>query len=201
VEPSSKDANDSIIIKCLPRNSSELLLLLELNHPDIRSDPWNPTPHILCAVERGDQVFLCIQRLIEFDRPSFKTVANYIDFFRQSLEVSPSVFLVITQQCNSHDNFQGLTFLHEHKVAQLCCSDPRSLMVDLGICPSAVTQFDRALYPVRYYYVNFSEARRFHSSDVRPFRQDVQDFGEMIDRMLTDVRDPFSRRSCPDIGD
>lgn len=92
VEPSTETSTDSVMIKYLPRTSSELFLLLELNHREVRADPWNPVPHILCAVERGDRVFLCMQRLVEYDQPPLKTIANYIDLFRQLLEVRLPVF-------------------------------------------------------------------------------------------------------------
>lgn len=87
VEPSSPAARDSLMIKRLPRTSPELHILLELNHSELRTDPWNPAPHILCAVERKDMVYLCMERLNPYDEPPFKTVANYIDFFKQVLEV------------------------------------------------------------------------------------------------------------------
>jgi hypothetical protein len=80
------------MIKCLPRTSTELLILLELNNKESRHDPWNPAPHIICAVERGDNVFLCMERLMEYNQPPFRTVANYIDFFRQVLEVGTHPF-------------------------------------------------------------------------------------------------------------
>jgi hypothetical protein len=80
-------SSHTLMIKCLPRTSPELFLLLELNQPDYRQDPWNPTPHILCAVERGNHVFLCIHQLVQFNSPPFKTIANYIDFISQALEV------------------------------------------------------------------------------------------------------------------
>ena len=87
IDPSSADTRDSIMVRRLPRTCKELLLLLELNHSELRHDPWNPTPHILCAVERGDEVYLCMEPLIKYNLPPFRTVANYIDFFRQTLEV------------------------------------------------------------------------------------------------------------------
>jgi len=169
VEPSSKDAHDSIMIKCLPRTSTELIILLELNHNESRHDPWNPAPHILSAVERDDNVFLCMERLIEYNQPPFKTVANYIDFFRQTLE--------------------GLTFLHEHHIAQLCCSDPNSIMVDIstGTSTSSIEHFDRTIYPVRYYYTDFSRAVKFNSSANDEFAADIRDCGIMISRLLANV--------------
>jgi hypothetical protein len=76
------------MIKRLQRSSSELRLLLELNLPGIRDDPWNAAPHILATVERADNVYLCVKRLSEYNQPPFVTVAHYIDFFRQILEVN-----------------------------------------------------------------------------------------------------------------
>lgn len=70
-----------LLIKCLPRSSKELLILLEINHPEMREDPWNAAPHILRAVERDEDVYLCMDSLVEFDQPPMRTVANYIDFF------------------------------------------------------------------------------------------------------------------------
>jgi hypothetical protein len=94
--PTSKFNNPSghgpwLMIKQLPRSSQELLMLLELNHPDSREDTWNHVPYILSAVERNDRVYLCIQGLCKYDNPPLTTVAQYIDFFRQVLEVNPQI--------------------------------------------------------------------------------------------------------------
>lgn len=83
------------MIKRLQRSSSELRLLLELNRPVIREDPWNAAPHILATVERADHVYLCLKRLSEYNQPPLVTVAHYIDFFRQILEVFYSPFLYV----------------------------------------------------------------------------------------------------------
>jgi hypothetical protein len=80
------------MIKCLLPTSPELSLLLELNHADLRQDPWNPAPHILCALERGNKVYVFMERLMEYDQPPLKTVANYIDLFRQILEVCQPIY-------------------------------------------------------------------------------------------------------------
>ncbi|KIJ94484.1 hypothetical protein K443DRAFT_683720 [Laccaria amethystina LaAM-08-1] len=186
-----------LLIKCLPRSSKELLVLLEINHPELRQDPWNAAPHILCAVERDEDVYLCMDPLVEFDQPPMRTVANYIDFFRQILE--------------------GLTFLHEHRIAGLSCAEPSSYMVDLSsgrttTSPSTpaselhenpVVYFDRTAFPVRYYFVNFTNAQRVSSRKdsssspaspadenslfSSPFKKDVQECGTMIDNMLINV--------------
>ena len=109
---------------------------------------------------------------------------------------------------------QGLTFLHEHRIAGLSCSEPSSYMVDLSsgrtttspstpaseLHESPVMYFDRTAFPVRYYFVNFTNAQRvssrkdYSSSPVSPadgnslfscpFKKDVQECGTMIDNML-----------------
>lgn len=66
-------------------------------------------------------------------------------------------------------------------------------------------QFDRFKYPVRYYFANFTDATRVHhepkstgsspssgrepqtSRPECPYRQDVQNTGEMFNRLLEDV--------------
>ncbi|KAJ7185872.1 hypothetical protein C8R46DRAFT_1185470 [Mycena filopes] len=171
VAASTPEANDSMMIKCLPASSTELLILLRLNHADFRQDPWNPAPHILCAVTRDDRVFLCFQRLVEFNQPPLQIVSNYIDFFRQVLE--------------------GLTFLHEHSIAQLSCLDLASYMVDLGPTTSSasdsVESFDRTRYPVRYYFTNLENAVEFASRTDPAFHKDVEDCAVMMGELAASV--------------
>ena len=88
--PKSRQITDvfpPIMVRRLPRSSQELLLLLELNHPDFRDDPWNPVPHTHSGIQRDGEVYLCMQGLFEYNEPPLLTVAHYIDFFRQILEV------------------------------------------------------------------------------------------------------------------
>ncbi|KAJ6478793.1 hypothetical protein C8R47DRAFT_1050896 [Mycena vitilis] len=167
VAASSSEANDSLMIKCLHCSSDELLMLLRLNHRDMRQDPWNPVPHILCAVSRDERVFLCMQRLVEFNQPPLQTVSNYIDFFRQVLE--------------------GLTFLHEHRLAQLSCLNLQSYMVDLGPTTSSASAFDRTRYPVRYYFTNLADACEFERRGGPAFQKDVEDCAVMMDRLAAAV--------------
>ncbi|KAJ7109642.1 hypothetical protein C8R43DRAFT_1079702 [Mycena crocata] len=157
-----------MMIKCLHHSAPELLILLRLNHRDLRQDPWNPAPHILCAVPRDEHVFLCMQRLVEFNKPPLQTVSNYIDFFKQVLE--------------------GLTFLHEHSIAQL---SPLDLMVDLGPTTSSaadcIESFDRSRYPVRYYFTNLSNAREFDGRADPAFPKDVADCANMMEQLADKV--------------
>jgi len=76
-------------------------------------------------------------------------------------------------------------------------------MVAVGVCPTLTEHFDRALYPVRYYYVDFSKAVRIdHSAkSISPFREDVKDCGLLIDKILADVRpSPHLRHPFPVVG-
>ncbi|KNZ78490.1 hypothetical protein J132_00670 [Termitomyces sp. J132] len=161
------------MVKCLTRNSAELYLILELNHKELRSDPWNPIPHLRGSIERDDNVYLCMERLNPFDQPPFKTVSNYIDFFRQILE--------------------GLTFLHELQIANLTFHDPTCFMVDLSSAPStceSLVDFDRTEYPVRYYFTNLHHAKKYDDillseESASVFTHDIQECGTMIEKMLT----------------
>ncbi|KAF9443986.1 hypothetical protein P691DRAFT_678459 [Macrolepiota fuliginosa MF-IS2] len=240
---SSSPFGPPLMIKRVLRDSTELSILLDLNSADLRHDPWNPCPHILQVVDhdpKSPYLYLCMERLTEYNTPPMSTVAQYIDFFRQVLE--------------------GLSFLHEHKLVGFSCFDPSSYMVDLSSGPhsntastvsllpaatshgqvqdtstpskslsglrdhaqhrhhrhhnsqtSGVQSFDRSIYPVRYYSVNFSHTRRVEDdTSVRdrtastpppsflskhplppkqlcPFKQDVQDLGLMIERVLSDL--------------
>jgi len=85
------------MVKRIPRGSTELAVIFDLHSVDLRQDPWNPCPHVLQTIDHGpasQHVYLFMERLNEFNAPPMKTVAQYIDFFRQILE--------------------GLSFLHEH---------------------------------------------------------------------------------------
>ena len=170
-----------LMIKRLQRSSPELRLLLELNRPGIRDDPWNAAPHILAAVERADNVYLCLKRLSEYNQPPLVRVIHYIDFFRQILEVFYSLFLYAL--CfTKRATIKGLSSLHERCIAGLSCADPSSYMVDLSSAPltSAIfshdpdaglgsigpQQFDRVSYPVKYYLVNYTNASYIHKKSI-----------------------------------
>jgi len=94
-EPSPLSARDSVMIKCLARDSLELHILVELNHSERRHDPWNPAPHVRGIAERDGRAFVVMERLTAYDDPPFKTVANYVDLFRQILEVRVAGFILL----------------------------------------------------------------------------------------------------------
>jgi len=217
------------MVKRIPRGSTELAVIFDLHSVDLRQDPWNPCPHVLQTIDHGpasQHVYLFMERLNEFNAPPMKTVAQYIDFFRQILE--------------------GLSFLHEHQFAGFSCADPNSFMVDLSSSlglnngsytslpartmmsqgqerdPSTTPKgfktgdrhhhrhliqsidaadFDRSIYPVRYYFVNFTRTRRIqrgssdrltvslpsYSERTSPFKQDVKELGTLLERLMTDM--------------
>lgn len=85
--------------------------------------------------------------------------------------------------------------MHELNITKLSFHGPSSCMVDLSSAPSLLpTNFDRTLYPVKYYFTDLSLATKFDissSSDARPweaeFRHDVQECALKIDQLLTYV--------------
>ncbi|KAF5363876.1 hypothetical protein D9756_000061 [Leucocoprinus leucothites] len=132
----------ALMIKRISRDSTELSILSDLNSADLRQDPWNPCPHILQVVDHdptSNHLYLCMERLSEFNAPPMSTVAQYLDFFRQILE--------------------GLSFLHERDLYGFACSDPNSYMVDLSsglhsnngssvsLCPAGTTSRGRRQDP------------------------------------------------------
>jgi hypothetical protein len=76
------------MVKRLQRLSEEVSILVELNRPQVRTDPWNPAPYLLRLSNRGDSVYLLLERLQPYDKPPLQTIGNYIDLIRQILEVT-----------------------------------------------------------------------------------------------------------------
>ena len=129
------------MVRIIPQVSEELRLLNELNQSSHRADPWNPAPYLLCTFERDEtDVCACFEHLTPYDEPPFRTVAQYIDFFRQALEVCPVLESVVDKPLTS---FQGLAFLHEHFIANLNCSKQTSFKVDLSAGSSSM-EFSRS---------------------------------------------------------
>jgi hypothetical protein len=152
-------------------DSHELQLLRFFDADEVRHDPWNLAPRIIQLSERGNSAVVCLERLFEYDQPPLQTVANVIDFVKQTLE--------------------GLAFLHEHRIAHGAYGDTTGIMVDLG--HPRYEDFDRARLPVRYYRVDFSHAERL-AMDTPPrhslFIQDVKDCASMFLPLMQEVRYP-----------
>ena len=91
------------MIRALSRTSEELRILNDLNQSNYRADPWNPAPYLLCTFDRDESdVYACFEHLKPFDQPSFRTVANYIDFFGQALEVSSNALPTYATNYKKH---------------------------------------------------------------------------------------------------
>lgn len=181
-----------------------LVLLLALNTPELRSDPWNPFPIILRAVERtceddtskGSTVYLFHPPLVPLDNTTRQeeeqgTVAHWLDFLRQI--------------------FEGLTFLHENQVVWggFAAIEPPSppgletgkakevemIMMDISSDPNAFASekwsFDRSRYPVKYYFTNFRRARQVSpttaASPISPFAKDIQSCGLWLESLVRDI--------------
>jgi len=169
VEADTEQSTAALVLRRVTQHSTELALLRALNADDIRADPWNPAPRLLYTARRGtDDVVLCLERLFDCTDPPFQTVANVVDYIRQSLE--------------------GLCFLHEHKIAHCAYGEPSGVMMDIG--RSTAEGFDRTRLPVRYYRVDFSRALQLaREADPRGagFRRDVRDCGEMLKMLVEEV--------------
>ncbi|KAJ4000656.1 hypothetical protein F5050DRAFT_1541762, partial [Lentinula boryana] len=163
-------------------DSSILLLFLALNAPELRSDPWNPVPRILRAVERN----LSSKENSNMDPDKQEeeqgTVAQWIDFFRQVLE--------------------GLAFLHENGVVWGAAKELEMFMMDISSDPEAFASgthtnwtFDRNRYPVKYYFTNFRRARQISPpiiatpapSPSSPFTQEVQSCGKWFEALIEGI--------------
>ena len=161
---SPSSSTTTVLLLSFSRSSPYLFLFLELNHPTLRSDPWNPCPSILRAVERGNSVHLIIETLLpSFDYPPFQTYYDWIEFVRQLL--------------------QGLSFLHEHSIVHAGLNDV-AFMVDIGTGPlytssTSIASFDRSRLPVKYYFGSLAKAAEEQDGSVG-MRKDV---GAMMKRL------------------
>ncbi|KAH9044111.1 hypothetical protein EDB83DRAFT_2523746 [Lactarius deliciosus] len=132
----NSDAQDMVFVEADAGTPSEMSTSLILRR--------NPAPRLLYTTERADDAVFCLERLFDCDHRPLRTVANVVDYILQP--PMPNVA------------YQGLCFLHEHKIAHCEYGDPNGVMMDIGRSSSA--GFDRTWVPVRYYRVNFSRATR-----------------------------------------
>ena len=216
------------MVKRIPRESTELAVVSDLHSVDLRQDPWNPCPHILQTIDQGpasQHVYLFMQRLNEFNAPPMETVAQYIDFFRQILEglsflhehqfagfscADPNSFMVdLSSGLGLNDG--SYTALLVHTMSQGQERDPSTTPKGFGdgdrhhhrylIQSTDTANFDRSIYPVRYYFVNFTRTRRIqrgssdrltvsspsYSERRSPFKKDVKELGTLLERLMTDM--------------
>ncbi|KAF8507517.1 hypothetical protein BU17DRAFT_71141 [Hysterangium stoloniferum] len=172
----------TVMLRHLPSTSTsarELMLWRYLNDPEIRRDPWNPSPPALMIIERelsssladrlahiieyggyfdGDQredeAFIAMDPLHDLQENPLQSTADWVDFIRQMI--------------------QSLVFLHEHNIAQAVI--PRSIedlaqsiKMDIGLAPPNA-HFSRIEFPVKYYFLDFSKAIKLRYTDGGPTR-------------------------------
>ncbi len=183
----------------------------------------------------SEYVYFCMERLNEYNAPAMTTVAQYIDFFRQVLEGLSFLHEhnLVNFSCSDPSSYMvdlgsGPLSTNASSVALASATPSRGqaqgaiapLKISIGhrdqhhqyhrhlrhLAPGSEARFfDRSMYPVRYYFVNFSHTRRMHDDAPRststppsskypippqqssPFKQDVKDLGSMFDRMLNDL--------------
>ncbi|TDL23202.1 hypothetical protein BD410DRAFT_839111 [Rickenella mellea] len=150
------------IIKRIPHEHQELDIIRVLNDDEVRRDPWNPAPQIVHAVARENDTFIAMHPMCKYDEPPLKSVLDRLELVRQVLE--------------------GLVFLHEQKITGfpfLASTSPSTtntcgIMVDIGadIVPTA---FDRRTTPVRYYIIDFSNARENTSCECAACEDEMLD--------------------------
>jgi len=166
-----------------------------------------------------------MERLNEFNAPPMETVAQYIDFFRQILEgmsflhehqfagfscADPNSFMVdLSSGLGLNDG--SYTALLVHTMSQGQERDPSTTPKGFGtgdrhhhrylIQSTDAANFDRSIYPVRYYFVNFTRTRRIqrgssdrltvslpsYSERTSPFKKDVKELGTLLERLMTDM--------------
>jgi len=111
----------------------------------------------------GDTSLLVLPLLRQYDDPRFQTVGEAVEFFRQL--------------------FQGLEFMHEHRVAHRDCMSLNIMMDPLPMFPNMYhpqspdssldlrgfpKQYTRTERPTKYYLVDFGLSRKYAAYNVTP---------------------------------
>ncbi|EMD33660.1 hypothetical protein CERSUDRAFT_107977 [Gelatoporia subvermispora B] len=111
----------------------------------------------------ADYQIIVMPFLRGYDKPQFQTIGELAEFWRQA--------------------FEGLHFMHEHRVAHRDCMilnimmDPQPLFPDMyhPLRPNqsrdlrgTPKHYSRTVRPTRYYYIDFGLSRRYPADDVSP---------------------------------
>ncbi|KAK2465782.1 hypothetical protein APHAL10511_002326 [Amanita phalloides] len=164
-------------------------------------------------------VYACFEHLTPYDKPPFCTASNYIDFFRQVLEGLAFLHehAVVNLNCARHSSFKvdlsagssstdfsassGFASLNHpqpshptdsysypHSAHSSAHASPR-LKTSPIPDPDGNLLFDRAKFPVKYYFVNFSDAFQHLSRHISSsaYTKDVQDMGVLFNDMIGSV--------------
>jgi len=143
------------------KNPQEIEMTKYLSSEPLASDPRNhsvPLYDVLEVPDDQDLSIMVIPHLRSFLRPSFSTVGEGVEFFRQI--------------------FEGLQFLHNNHVAHRDCMDLNIMMDGSTMFPDGyypipidpdmrpdfkgpAKYFTRTERPPKYYFIDFGIARRY----------------------------------------
>ncbi|KAF8870843.1 kinase-like domain-containing protein [Infundibulicybe gibba] len=120
----------------------------------LKSDPQNhcvPLLDVLQVPDDTDQAILVMPMLRVYEDPRFDTIGEGVEFFRQI--------------------FEGLQFMHKHRVAHRDCQAPNIMMDAEPI--GSVSHFTRTQRPVKYYFIDFGISRHYEPSEVPPLEDPI----------------------------
>jgi len=145
------------------------------------------------ALDAGDDTMIMVMPLLRpYNDPIFDTIGEAVECFRQL--------------------FEGLQFMHKHRVAHRDCMN-RNIMLDpthlypesfhpvatnLNTnCSGDAKHFTRTQRPLKYYFIDFGLSRRYDPSDTNPKEKPIwggdkevpefQNSSELCDPFATDV--------------
>lgn len=101
------------------RNPDEIEIVRSFSQLQSSDDARNHTVPIFDVLESPhdkETTFLVMSYLVEYDKIPFATIGEVTEFFRQLLEVSPTLGLRYAPRPTVF-TLQGLRFIHEHNVA------------------------------------------------------------------------------------
>ncbi|KAJ6471696.1 hypothetical protein DFH09DRAFT_1476477 [Mycena vulgaris] len=130
----------------------------------LTSDPRNhciPLLSVLSPPDADDKLTLVMKLMRQHDRPRFDTFGEVMEFFRQA--------------------FEGIQFMHHHRVAHRDCNGYNIMMDGQHLFPHGFhpqyqdmkpdkfetpTHYTRTQRPVKYYIIDFGLSRKFQEGEV-----------------------------------
>lgn len=162
-----------------------------LSSEPLRSDPTNhciPIYDVLSVPDDKDKVIIVMPLFREYTSPPFGTVGEAVECFRQL--------------------FEGLQFMHKHRVAHRDCMtlnimmDASALFIDAfhPVSPFMKRDFSgyaryktRTERPVKYYFIDFGLSRRYERSIPHPLEEPIWGGDKEVPEFQSsdEPRDPF----------
>ncbi|KAH8107742.1 kinase-like domain-containing protein [Cristinia sonorae] len=179
---------EMVLLKRLKRSVHpyEIEITRMFSEEPLRSHPKNhcvPVFEVLDSPHNADVSILVLPLLREFENPSFETVGEVIEFFRQI--------------------FEGLQFMHQCHVAHRDCMflnimlDPRPMFPKMYHPASTqrardlkglAKHYSRTYKPTKYYLIDFGISRKYDASDESPLEAPI--FGG--DKSAPEFKPPFT---------